>query len=263
MRSSCAPRDLRPAPASCATAPPPPPPRCRRVRRAARHPPTRLPTSPPSRRAPRPRLPRQALNTKHGRASGRILVTEERPRVGGNITTVSARGHRPTPQLRPCNPCNPWNPCNPFQHPPKPAQNDEGYLWEEGPNSFQPSMPILRMAVDSGLKDELVFGDPNAPRFVWWEGRLRPVPGGPLDLPVFDLMSIFGKIRAGLGAIGIKDPAPDYEESVEQFVRRNLVRGRRWMQPPHAHACAACMIKASSGRGRRVRTRRARRCSSA
>jgi hypothetical protein len=33
--------------------------------------------------------------------------------------------------------------------------------------------------VDAGLKDELVFGDPEAPRFVFWEGRLRPVPGGP------------------------------------------------------------------------------------
>ena len=48
-------------------------------------------------------------------------------------------------------------------------------------SALQPSMPILRAAVDAGLKDELVFGDPEAPRFVFWEGRLRPVPGG---LPV-------------------------------------------------------------------------------
>ena len=107
--------------------------------------------------------------------------------------------------------------------------------------------------MDAGLKDELVFGDPEAPRFVFWEGRLRPVPGGPAvrrvlrrpawctlstqphptamltgvagaqDLPVFDLMSIVGKIRAGLGAMGIRPPPPGYEESVEAFVRRNLV----------------------------------------
>ena len=33
--------------------------------------------------------------------------------------------------------------------------------------------------MDAGLKDELVFGDPEAPRFVFWENKLRPVPGGP------------------------------------------------------------------------------------
>jgi len=30
------------------------------------------------------------------------------------------------------------------------------------------------------------------------------------------------QIRAGLGAVGIKPAMPDYEESVEQFIRRNL-----------------------------------------
>ncbi|CAM6082300.1 unnamed protein product [Calypogeia fissa] len=131
----------------------------------------------------------QALATKHSAAVGsRFLVTESRPRVGGNVTTVKA----------------------------------DGYLWEEGPNSFQPNDSILSMAVDSGLKDELVLGDPDAPRFVFWDGRLRPVPAGPADLPVFDLMSIFGKLRAGFGALGFKAPLPDREESVEEFVRRNL-----------------------------------------
>jgi hypothetical protein len=41
---------------------------------------------------------------------------------------------------------------------------------------------------------------------------------------VFDLMSIIGKIRAGLGAMGLRPGPPGQEESVEQFVRRNLVR---------------------------------------
>jgi protoporphyrinogen/coproporphyrinogen III oxidase len=147
----------------------------------------------------------QALATRHG--VGDVLVTEARARPGGNITTVE----RP----------------------------EEGYLWEEGPNSFQPSDPVLTMAVrsslapqrlllrlmrshgiemlngfyaraqvDSGLKDDLVFGDPNAPRFVLWEGKLRPVPSKPADLPFFDLMSIPGKLRAGLGALGIRPPPP-------------------------------------------------------
>ncbi|GBG67268.1 hypothetical protein CBR_g88557 [Chara braunii] len=132
----------------------------------------------------------QALATQHDSTVQRVLVTEARERVGGNITTV---------------------------------ESDDGYLWEEGPNSFQPNVSMLRMAIDSGLKDDLVLADPDSPRFVLWDGELRPVPAGLKDLPFFDLMSPLGKIRAGLGALGIR-PAPPQgkEESVEEFVRRNL-----------------------------------------
>ena len=130
-----------------------------------------------------------ALHAEHRSQVSSMLVTEARDRVGGNITTVS--------------------------------DDSKGLLWEEGPNSFQPSDAILKAAVDAGVVDELVLGDPKAPRFVYWEGKLRPTPSGP-DVLTFDLMSIFGKIRAGLGAIGIKEPMPEYEETVEQFVRRNL-----------------------------------------
>ncbi|WJX19744.1 Protoporphyrinogen oxidase 1, chloroplastic [Trifolium repens] len=130
----------------------------------------------------------QALSTKHANGVPNVIVTEARDRVGGNIITVER----------------------------------DGFLWEEGPNSFQPSDPMLTMVVDSGLKDELVLGDPDAPRFVLWNGKLRPVPGKPTDLPFFDLMSIGGKLRAGFGALGIRPPPPGREESVEEFVRRNL-----------------------------------------
>ncbi|XP_057964880.1 protoporphyrinogen oxidase 1, chloroplastic [Malania oleifera] len=129
-----------------------------------------------------------ALATKHCDVAGDVIVTEARDRVGGNITTVEK----------------------------------DGYLWEEGPNSFQPSDSMLTMAVDSGLKDDLVLGDPNAPRFVLWGGKLRPIPSKPTDLPFFDLMSFYGKLRASLGVIGIRPPPPGHEESIEEFVRRNL-----------------------------------------
>ena len=38
-----------------------------------------------------------------------------------------------------------------------------------------------RVEVGTAEADELVVGDPDSPRYVWWEGKLRPVPGG---LPV-------------------------------------------------------------------------------
>ncbi|XP_059659295.1 protoporphyrinogen oxidase, chloroplastic isoform X3 [Cornus florida] len=128
----------------------------------------------------------QALNSTE--SAPNVIVTEARDRAGGNITTLER----------------------------------DGYLWEEGPNSFQPSDTMLTMLVDSGLKDDLVLGDPNAPRFVLWDGKLRPVPSKPTDLPFFDLMSLSGKLRAGFGALGLRPPPPGHEESVEEFVRRNL-----------------------------------------
>ncbi|GIM04071.1 hypothetical protein Vretimale_8697 [Volvox reticuliferus] len=128
----------------------------------------------------------QGLAAQHG--INNFLVTEARERVGGNITSMSG----------------------------------DGYVWEEGPNSFQPNDSMLQVAVDAGVDKDLVFGDPKAPRFVYWQNKLRPVPSGP-DALTFDLMSIPGKIRAGLGAIGlINGTMPNLEESVEQFIRRNL-----------------------------------------
>ena len=61
--------------------------------------------------------------------------------------------------------------------------------------------------MDAGLEKELVLGDPTAPRFVLWGGELLPTPSGP-DVVTFRLLSLWGKIRAGLGAIGIKQAMP-------------------------------------------------------
>lgn len=130
----------------------------------------------------------QALVSKHASTVNKLLLTEANERVGGNIISMEK----------------------------------DGYLWEEGPNSFQPSDAMLTLVVDNGLEDELVLGDPNAPRFILWNGKLRPVPSSPTDLLRFDLMSFGGKLRAGLGAIGLRPSPPDREESIEEFVRRNL-----------------------------------------
>lgn len=69
----------------------------------------------------------QALSTKYSNLSTNFIVTEAKDRVGGNITTMEA----------------------------------DGYLWEEGPNSFQPSDAVLTMAVSlffpNALFQELII----------------------------------------------------------------------------------------------------------
>ena len=129
-----------------------------------------------------------ALRDVHGKDVKSFLVTETRDVVGGNVIT----------------------------------KEKDGYIWEEGPNSFQPNDFVLKAALDAGCADDLVFGDPSASRYVYWEGELRKVPSGP-DAITNNLLSLWGKIRAGLGAVGLlKGPAPDTEETVEQFEDRVL-----------------------------------------
>ena len=120
-----------------------------------------------------------------------VLVAEAQDRVGGAITSAS---------------------------------NDEGYLWEEGPNSFQPAPELLRLAVEVGLKDELVLADGKLPRFVFFNGKLNALPMSPPKAIASKLLSWGGKIRLALGAIGFARPAMAEEESVDQFFSRLLGR---------------------------------------
>ncbi|WP_341732669.1 protoporphyrinogen oxidase [Microcoleus sp. EPA2] len=125
----------------------------------------------------------------------KILVAESQGRVGGNITTST--GH--------------------------------GFLWEEGPNSFSPTPELMKLAVDVGLKQELIFADRKLPRFVYWQNKLQPVPMTPGAMIQSRLLSFPGKLRALFGALGFVAPAmgatlsqQGEEETVSQFFRRHL-----------------------------------------
>jgi len=112
------------------------------------------------------------------------------------------------------------------------SKEEDGFVWEEGPNSFQPTPYICRLVHELGIDDDLVLADASLPRFVYWKGEgagnklanLHALPTNlPGDLLDFNLLTWPGKIRAGLGAIGIIDPAPtDREETIREFVTRHL-----------------------------------------
>lgn len=120
-----------------------------------------------------------------------VMVAEAQDRVGGAITS---------------------------------AKNDEGYLWEEGPNSFQPAPELLRLAVQVGLKDELVLADGKLPRFVFLNGKLNALPMSPPTAIATQILTWGAKIRLALGAMGFARPAMAGEESVDQFFSRLLGR---------------------------------------
>ena len=131
---------------------------------------------------------RTAFTLGRAKPDAKMLVTEARDCVGGNITSRS---------------------------------DDRGYVWEEGPNSYQPGDPILTVACDAGMRDDILLADPNSDRYVLWDKELRALPK---DIPTAVLGTFLtwpGKIRAGLGAIGIRPPARGEGGSVKEFVSRS------------------------------------------
>lgn len=102
------------------------------------------------------------------------------------------------------------------------SKKKNGFLWEEGPNSFQPNNHILRLARDLDMLPDLVLSNPNAPRYVYWDGKLHALPMSLGGLCETQLLSSNGIGSALLGAIGFISPKPSSEESVKDFFIRHL-----------------------------------------
>ena len=143
------------------------------------------------------------------RAGVQVVLAEARDYVGGNV-----KSHKTT----------------------------DGFIWEEGPNSFATQPSIVRIACELGIQDQLVFADEALPPWVNHNGKLHPLPKGQggkgpkgqLEL-VFgpngvlkfalagELLSWPGRIRAGIGAFLGHAPAPEgKEETIREWVTRIL-----------------------------------------
>jgi oxygen-dependent protoporphyrinogen oxidase len=85
-----------------------------------------------------------------------------------------------------------------------------GYQIESGPNSFQAAAPALKLVEEVGLWDDLLPPAPNAPRFVYWNGKLRKFPFGPLSFP--------GIVRI------LREPLVRSKSPVDESVRDFFVR---------------------------------------
>lgn len=102
------------------------------------------------------------------------------------------------------------------------TQRRDGFQWEDGPNSFTPNPTLLNLAANVGLADQLVWADGKLPRFVYWDGRLLPVPMSPPAAITSQLLSVGGKLRVLRGLLGFVLSPPTREETVREFFTRQL-----------------------------------------
>lgn len=98
---------------------------------------------------------------------------------------------------------------------------DNGYLIECGPNS---TLDLYQEADDLcesiGLSKEKIYGDESAKnRYVVRDGRLRPLPMGPLQFLSTDLWTIQGKLRLMCEPF-IRKFDDSHEETIAEFVKR-------------------------------------------
>lgn len=121
-------------------------------------------------------------------------------------------------------------------------ETEDGFIWEEGPNSYATQPSIVRIAYELGIADQLVFADESLPPWVNHGGKLHPLPkgqggkgpkgqielvfgpNGVLKFALFgELLSWPGRIRAGIGAFLGHAPKPEgKEETIRGWVERIL-----------------------------------------
>jgi protoporphyrinogen/coproporphyrinogen III oxidase len=99
----------------------------------------------------------------------------------------------------------------------------DGFVVERGPNTVRMTDEIEALATDLGIAEEIVYGDPRAPRYLFHEGRLVPAPSGVGSFLRTPLLSKRAKLRL-LAEPFVRRPSTDREPTIAEFVTRRLGR---------------------------------------
>lgn len=99
----------------------------------------------------------------------------------------------------------------------------DGFIVERGPNSVRMTDELEALVIDLELVDELVAGDPRAPRYIFFRGRLHAAPAGPGALFTTPLLSAGGKLRVFAEPF-IGRPGHQREQTIAEFVTRRFGR---------------------------------------
>jgi protoporphyrinogen/coproporphyrinogen III oxidase len=97
----------------------------------------------------------------------------------------------------------------------------DGFLFETGPQSFQGTDSVLDLVRELGLEVDLCHADPKLPRYVLRNGRLEKIPMSPQAVLTSSLLGVGTRWRVASEALRRTKP-PTEEESVAQFVRRKF-----------------------------------------
>jgi len=97
----------------------------------------------------------------------------------------------------------------------------DGYLLEQGPQSFLLTPLLLEIIRELGLESSLLRADPRAARYVVLTGKLVPVPLSPPGLFAGSLLGARTKWSFLHDAFGRSQP-PAEDESIAAFVRRKF-----------------------------------------
>ena len=101
------------------------------------------------------------------------------------------------------------------------SDNNSGFLFESGPQSFQGSELLLKLVHELGLGSDLQISDFSAPRFVVRNKRLQKLPMSPPAMLTSPLLTLGSRWKLASEPLRRSSP-PAEEESVANFVRRKF-----------------------------------------